>query len=135
MLKNFKVRMFYPKSTMHYRQDIVLECMVQQINFDNNSEIGIQFDHIGDYKASFMKYIGHKDKYGNDVYVGDVVRDNCNHCYVVEQSEDSFDLQRIKQWADGTYAKQTLYNNLMYSKDSFEVIGNIYENKEFRGIN
>ena len=135
MLNNFKVRMFYPESTMHYRQDIVLECLVQQVNFNNNSEIGIQYDHIGEAKASFMKFIGYTDKNDKDVYVGDVVRDNCKYLYIVGESTGSFELQRIKQWADGTYAKQTLYNNLMYSKDSFEVVGNIYENKEYGVIN
>jgi len=124
-----KFRMFHSK-TMHYRQDLVLECLCQQINFDTNSDIGICYDHIGEHDAKFMQYTGFKDKKDEDLYEFDIVQDGFKRLFIIEPCQGGFHLQEIKLFKDGGYTKTNCYTSSMYSKDYFVIIGNIYENPE-----
>ena len=136
MHKSLKVRIYCPKSKkMWLQQDIVLECLTQQINFDNNSEIGIKYNHVGEEGSVFTEFTGWKDKNDNEIYTGDVLEDDFRRLYIVKKYPGSFCFQIIKQWADGTFEEMSVYNSSFYSKKYFKIIGNIYQNPEFtRGI-
>lgn len=75
-----------------------------------------------DYEIN--QYTGLKDKYGNEIYEGDIVKDEIDEeiGYV--------------EFSEGEY--RIIYDNIaiILNRDEafyIEVIGNIYENKEFLG--
>ena len=129
MHNRLKVRMWCPKAKkMWYQQDIVLECLTQQINFDNNSEIGIKYDHVGEEGSVFMQYTGWKDKNNKEVYAGDLLKDATGRLFIIVACEGGYHCQFVKKYEDGTYAKKECYISSYFSRDYHSVVGNIYEN-------
>lgn len=97
------------------------------INIMQNGEIVTGFDcDIDECDGIFdiQQYIGFEDKNGKMIYEGDIVY----HSYFREQGVVEFYKPRgafMLRYKDGKH--QELYP---IDKDSFEVIGNIYENPE-----
>lgn len=106
-----------------------------------NGEITTDVMHLIDgasenEKYVFMQYTGVNDKNGNEIYELDIVRylekvDMGNSCY-----DD--DLMTI-EWSESEYCWKARsicspFNVLQGQdlKDSFEIIGNIYENPEMK---
>lgn len=106
-------------SRMFYDIPEVMECLKQQILFNNGSKHG--YNHIGDGNH-FMLYSGNKDKNGVEIYEDDIYHmGDKNIIYVVV-------------WHDsGLIGKQkgsSSYAGISYWKEKIEVIGNIHQNPE-----
>jgi uncharacterized phage protein (TIGR01671 family) len=80
--------------------------------------------------VELMQCTGFKDKNGTLTFWGDIVKDKLGRIYIIEPCAGAFHLQQIKLYKDGGYNRTTCYNYTMYSEKDFEIIGNIYENKE-----
>ena len=95
--------------------------------YDKDLKIQIEKDYI------LMQCTGLKDKNGKLIYEGDIVKDDRDTLYVVGFHEHeyttSFGLKRIEN--PNYYPHITIYCGLGYkNRNNYEVIGNIYENKE-----
>lgn len=78
----------------------------------------MSFDEI-----ELMQFIGLKDMNGQEIFEGDVV-----HAY-----SEGASLIGVIEYFDNAYcikSKNGIYNSLWTNAEYFEVIGNIYENKE-----
>ena len=63
-------------SKMFYDANEVIECLMQQINFDNNQRRG--YDHVSD-GVSFMQFTGLLHKWKTEVYQDDIFYDEIEH--------------------------------------------------------
>lgn len=99
---------------------------VDEIHFDNG-----QLDFIGDAitfmrkanEIELMQSTGLSDKNGKEIFEGDVV-----HAY-----SEGASLIGVVEYLDNAYcikSKNDIYNPLWTNAEHYEVIGNIYENKE-----
>lgn len=76
------------------------------------------------------KCTGYKDKNKKLLFWHDIVKDYFGRLFIIEPCKGAFHMQRIKLFKDGGYHKDSCYLYAMYSENSYEIIGNIYENKE-----
>lgn len=109
--------------------DGIYECIKQQVCFDEDIA-PLPYDHIGNGLV-FMQSTGLKDKNGKLIYEGDIIQIPDDYdtygMFACEKREIYFNEGgfRLKPKWD----KNSRGNWLEDTKD-FEVIGNIYENKE-----
>lgn len=55
---------------------IAIECLRQQLHFENKSVGEIGYDHIGLHNASFDRFTGYQNKNGVDIYENDLLKDD-----------------------------------------------------------
>ena len=122
--------MLQPKVYIKYL-DKVLE--LESIRFDTKV-IEVYDESCNTYRyldfedVEFMENTGMKDKNGTYIYEGDIVRVNGTWDCIIEynQSSCAFVLKSIdSRWSTGYFSN---YDDI---EEMLEVIGNIYENKEF----
>ncbi len=83
---------------------------------------------------NLMQFTGLKDKNGKEIYEGDIVKYKY-HIRPDWDDDESFDeISEVKFWNGTFYPIPDEYecedSYYSWKKDNFEVIGNIYENKE-----
>ena len=94
--------------------------VVRNIKNSNNNIVGtLNFSNV-----EFMECTGGKDKNGNYIYTGNIVKDD-EDIYIIKRSE----IYRIFSIGN---EKGYLFLDAGRCRE-VEVIGNIYENKEFLG--
>jgi uncharacterized phage protein (TIGR01671 family) len=99
------------------------------LSYKEHSDLKLNYS-----KIHILQYTGIKDKHGKDVYVGDIVRYNRrggimanskNYCNYVEYSR----IMGMDTYHFHNDSNQPI-NNWNFLFDTFEIIGNIYENPE-----
>ena len=110
-------------SSMIYDTDIVMECLKQQIAFDQNDGNAIQYNHIGD--GSCFEQVTGQTKNGKEIYRCDIV--------CVKGTKRKGVYNAVVEWRDLGFV---INPNLTYLNDSkslmavIAVVGNIHENPE-----
>jgi len=78
-----------------------------------------------------MQFIGLKDKYGKEVFEGDIIRDSENWVALVVYDEKYVGFGLDYQPFDDIKGLSVTFEELKIElRNTFEVIGNIYENPE-----
>lgn len=108
-------------SRMFYDTEQVMECLKQQLLFENKEHKyhKLGYDHIGDGSV-FMQYTGLKDEKGIEIYEGDIMQYGVMKKPVVF-SCGSFGV--VNQHPDGqSFGSYQIQNGI--------VIGNVHQNPE-----
>lgn len=111
-------------NNMLYDIDNVLECLKQQIKFDNSMPdrgFVVGYDHRSDGMV-WQQFTGLKDKNGKEVYEGDILMHKGAKGIVIYENSNAMFMVRFPLLRS------------VYSFDSIEgeieIIGNIHENPE-----
>lgn len=126
----------------------ITPCVIDDYNKEENEEHLLIFDGFSDWnlpkpwykcdidKSTICQYTNLKDKNGNEVYTGDIVVDEHNRDWLVFDAPGGFCVCRVEEWL------QTKHNPIIYSglsepqnaawtRQSCEVVGNIYDNHDY----
>lgn len=108
----------------------IYECLKQQINWDLDVDYDIKFNHLEDGRF-FMQSTGQKDKNGKLIYEGDIVKFNFDTDGIIAVVSWDDNEGQVGYYLNTTdYFKDKYVTDYDFYKNDYEVIGNIYENKE-----
>lgn len=130
--REFKFRMWGgdDSNKMFYKSDNVINCLKQQIDFNEGLKFG--YDHIGLHGSVFMQWTGLKDRNGQEIYEGDLVK-SWNLVDNPRNANDKIPSVCEVVWEKNFYGIKRVKGNgftgLYISDGQFgvEVIGNIFE--------
>ena len=119
--------MYYPKFRRY--------CLLSDTMYDTidcEGDILRQLD--GDNDQVYMMYIGHKDKNGKEIFIGDILAtSNDNEEFDTwDKEENGYTVVQPTNDLGYTFSKWSLDNSedSIYNSKFVEIIGNIYENPE-----
>lgn len=155
MNDRFKFRVWDKRSNqMHYNDFIVtVTGFISAIKNCSNDYMTMYFkqnDLETDKNCVLMQCTGLKDKNGKLIFEGDIINDKSNHIRVVAWEQDSFKYPALKtsryfhspisnklEERKVDLRKKLTFQDNVYKCDKkhFEVIGNIYENKDLLNEN
>lgn len=99
--------------------------------WDNMSYKKVTKNH---YNFELMQFIGSKDKNDNEIYEGDIVKDEAGRIYLVKFGIYEREFERFIMSGNGWHLERLKENKIDYPSmvigDWFEVIGNCFENPE-----
>ena len=117
-------------SKMFYDTDEVMECLKQQLLFNDKSHkfYSLGYDQCGDGNV-FMQFTGLFDKHGKEIYCGDILKGVSYNTFSKGQSDNYEVIWGVDGWhIKGTYFSiQELRN---YCNNDIEIIGNIHQNSK-----
>lgn len=114
-MRKLKFRFYYKRDYMGQKADTIGFGGSINLNDEGHSCKMETDDYV------IMQYTGLKDKNGVDIYEGDILKNMDGYYYEVVWDSGSFLVKRSKIETD---------YNFIASKNYFEIIGNIYQNKE-----
>jgi len=119
---------FWSGEKMFYSFEEVIECLKQQMAFDQKVKRSLGYDHIGLHGASFMQFTGLLDKNGQELYESDLfyinemqMGKNVQVRGKIVYKADRFEIE----WIDNTIMNDSIR---VRNKEMIK-IGNVYENK------
>lgn len=121
-------------SKMFYKTDQVIECLKQQIEFNNSEPFSLEYgyDHEGD-GSYFMQFTGLKDKNGIEIFNADIFSDKWK-AEVYQNDEGTFMVRfrnNPKVNKPRSLKKYLMDRDIAGTSDrDCIIIGNIYQNPE-----
>ena len=125
-MREIKFRMWTGQRYI-YDQNIVFDCMRQQYS-------GL-YDHVKLHESDFEQFTGLYDKNGKEIYEGDILGFPKTGVRIIVKIEISSVRDRFGWGEDGYSTISGFYFSGYSDIKSYEIIGNIHENKNLLGIN
>jgi len=129
------------RSRYFYDEYDVFECLKQQALFNKNPKDKLGYDHVGDGN-SFEQFTGIQDKNGKDIYEGDIMKIILEGLGFWEKQKDLERIGKVVYNEDYAgylvvweYSKDQHHENLSCDLAfTGEILGNVYENPEFKKL-
>ena len=132
MKREIKFRLFDGEAKKMFFDTGVIECLKQQIAFNQKTKSFIPYDHEGLHGSTFLEFIGIKDRNNKEIFEGDI----CNlHSFIQINGDETDSIHKGVVRYDEKYCGFILdikngdfIEFWQASDDGIEIIGNIYEN-------
>lgn len=118
----------YNTTTMRMFDVVKIDIMLNRIEYVDKKDGCHGWCYITSTEDKFMQSTGLRDKNGVEIYEGDIVKNTTQKVYLAHK----FVVVWNENWACFQLINDGKASNIPLSQDemSYEVIGNIYENKE-----
>lgn len=123
---------FWSGTKMFYDTTNVIECLKQQLHYNNDSLNEIQYDHCGIHKAEFLQYTGLKDKNGKKIFDGDIIEWESHNKKKAKSKVYYSDIQcpSVNEPIIGFEGKFRTPISLFHACKTGIIIGNIHEHPQ-----
>jgi uncharacterized phage protein (TIGR01671 family) len=136
---------FWSGTKMFYDLENVMECLKQQMAFNEGLKLPIPYDHVGLHGAAFLQLTGLVDTTtGKDIYAGDIISVRyASRNYETGDSELTSPAIGVVDWNEHSTGwvvrckspmsvseDGTVMTSIICDGGEREVLGNIHENPE-----